>query len=159
MAEKSVYNVRCALGGDIAFLCDIDTNVKSYDYPISGSMFASFMASKNQCVMIVTEYDKPVGYYIYRVLSDRLFLLRLLVFPGNEAGSYVIERLRAKLTSARPLLVTTVSELNLAQLQLLRQCGWRAEALLRGCYGERDGILLCYRRRAEELIGADPLYC
>lgn len=104
---------------------------------------------------MVAEYGgRVVGFMVYELHKARIELLRLAVRPEfrrEGVGRRMVARLVGKLTWMRDRVALHVRESCLDAQLFLRDCGFRAVDVVRGCYAEtgEDAYRFVYRVESE----------
>jgi ribosomal-protein-alanine N-acetyltransferase len=106
------------------------------------------------CIGIVAEHGgRVVGFMVYEVERTHYRLLKLAVAPDfrrRGAGRQLVARLVGRLGGRRNRIVADVRETNLGGQLVLKALGLRAEAVIRGFYGDgRDAFRFEYDARED----------
>lgn len=112
--------------------------------------FLKVLRDRNSIGMVVEEGQTVVAFVLYNLEKNRLEIVR---FQGDlpEAVSLLCERLVGKLSAERrKRLVMTVNEEDVPLLLQLRDNGMKAVRLVRGAFGNRDGVRMVYRLTRSE---------
>lgn len=109
---------------------------------------------QRNCISLVAEHgDLVVGYCVYEIYDDRLDVVALAVAPRYRrrgVGTRLVAKLLGKMNGHRRARLTAVApERAAAALLLFRGLGLRAVRLLRGHYGDEDGIEMVYDAQPE----------
>jgi ribosomal-protein-alanine N-acetyltransferase len=115
---------------------------ESFEFPWLEEDFIRCLRERN-CIGKVAEHeDRVVGVMVYELHDTRIHLLNFAVasdYRRRGVGSQMAAELIAKLSSQRrSRIVVEVPETNLAGQLWLREMGFRADAVLRDFYCDRD---------------------
>lgn len=118
-------------------------------------MLSAAVRERNTIAMVAEYGGKVLGFMVYELHKTRIELLRLAVRPGfrrEGVGRQIVAKLVGKLGVRRDLIALHVRESCLDAQLFLRDCGFRAVDVVRGCYADtgEDAYRFVYRVAAEE---------
>ena len=156
-------NVRWMIRRDMPEVLEIEQ--ASFEFSWTEEDFLRALRQRN-CIGMVTEEpgtDKIVGYMIYELHKNHLFILNFAVHPKcrkRGIGCAMIKKLKSKLSShRRTSLQLAVRESNLDAQLFFRTMGLRATRVLRAYYdgdsGE-DAYQMCYSIPVEGVLQEAP---
>jgi ribosomal-protein-alanine N-acetyltransferase len=130
----------------------------SFEFPWSENDFINALRQRNIIGMVAELDEVVVGYMIYELHPNRIYLWSLAVHPEfrrQGVGSALIEKLVSKLYQKRSRINVEVRETNLDAQLFFRGSGFRAVGVIRDRYPEttEDAYLFVYRSPKTSTVG------
>ena len=142
-------HIRWMIRRDMPEVLDIES--QNFEVPWVYEDFVRCLLHRNCLAMVAEHEDRVVGFMIYILYPDRIWLLNFAVAPECQrhgVGSQMVAKLTAKLsTQRRGRIVLEVRETNLAAQLFFRENGFRAVSVLRRFYDDapEDAYLMQFR--------------
>lgn len=132
MPESSTIQHRWMICSDLMQVLCIEKQVS--EYPWDESDFRKRIGQQNAVGLIAQRCSRTVGYVVFELHKDRVYLLKLAVDPAVQrcgVGVGLIDQLKRRLSvQRRNRILCEVSERNLAAQLFLRSQGFRVMNIL-----------------------------
>ncbi len=133
---KTTVHIRWMIRRDECEFLEIEN--AAFEYPWSIETLRQALRNRN-CIGMVAEYDENVvGYMVYELHSDKLFLLSMAVHPDHHhqgVATQMIDKLIGKLSKQRRHSIETeIRESNLDAQLFFKAMGFRATGIQWGWY-------------------------
>jgi ribosomal-protein-alanine N-acetyltransferase len=143
--------IRWSIRRDLPEILIIDS--ECFNHPWNEEMFL-VQLRRRDVICLVYEVDyQVVGYVMYRLVKDRLTILRMGVAAGfrfQKIATGLIDRLKEKLShDRRQILYATVPEYNLPFQLFLKSCGFQAISIENG--GDEYGFLYTIKKEGAKI--------
>jgi ribosomal-protein-alanine N-acetyltransferase len=128
----------------------------SFEFPWSEEDFMRCLRQRNCIGMVAEREDRIVGFMVYELHKDQLYVLNFAVRPDwrrRTIGRQMIERLISKLSQQqRTNIRLNVRETNLVAQLFFRKLGFRAISLLKSYYDDtpEDAYVMQYRMSSDD---------
>lgn len=132
--------VRWSLHRDLPDMADID-EINGVELPWPAPLFEAHFRDRNTIGKSAEVHDQVVGFAVYNLGRSHIELLRLGVAPyvrRRGIAAQLVEDLKRKLGTRRPVLAATVRESNLPMQLFLRSQGFRAVGVFRRFFPDTE---------------------
>lgn len=157
-SNQTCVHIRWMIRRDMPTVLSIEES--SFEFAWSEEEFIRCLRQRN-CIGMVAEIgDRVVGFMIYELHKNRLYLLNFAVCPSMRRmhiGTAMVEKLIGKLSGdRRNRIVLEVRETNLDAQLFFKNLGFRAISVLRDFYTDttEDAYLMQFRMAGSQV---DPL--
>lgn len=126
---------------------------QSFSVPWTAGLLADALQSPLDRLWVITEQEKVLGYYNFRMIAGEGELMRIAVDPsvrGRGFGRKLLEHLEKEASEHQIKAVTLeVRASNQAAICLYKSCGFQTEAVRKGYYTHPvEDALIMWKHRA-----------
>lgn len=142
-------HIRWMIRSDMPRVLEIENS--SFEFPYDEADFTNLLRRCNVIGMVAESVDEVLGYVIYELHRNRIYVPVFAVCPGHRrrgVGSSMVRKLLGKLSPDRRTSISVeVRETNLEAQTFFRSQGFRAISVVRAPYEEtdEDAYLMEYR--------------